>query len=159
MCTVLDIVACYEQLRPLECHILPVKTDHDGLIPSSLREVLSGWMQGAPDDQQTPAPKILYTVANGVNPTGASLTLERKQEIYKVCLAVQKCHGVLAYSYWKWLSLSMKAFSALTLLVGRQEGHPGCKKLSGGMLAWLSGMGCRLAYSPDATATHYLLLQ
>jgi len=29
-------------------------------------------------------------------------------------------------------------FSALTLLVGRQEGHPACKKLSGGMLVWLS---------------------
>jgi len=29
-------------------------------------------------------------------------------------------------------------FSALTLLVGRQEGHPACKKLSGGVLAWLS---------------------
>ena len=30
------------------------------------------------------------------------------------------------------------AFSALTLLVGRQEGHPACKKLSGGVLASLS---------------------
>jgi len=30
------------------------------------------------------------------------------------------------------------AFSDLTLLVGRQEGHPAHKKLSGGMLAWLS---------------------
>ena len=30
------------------------------------------------------------------------------------------------------------AFSALTQLVGRQEGHPACKKLSGGLLAWLS---------------------
>ena len=29
-------------------------------------------------------------------------------------------------------------FSALTLLVGRQEGHPACKKLSGGVLVWLS---------------------
>ena len=28
--------------------------------------------------------------------------------------------------------------SALMLLVGRQEGHPACKKLSGGVLAWLS---------------------
>ena len=26
------------------------------------------------------------------------------------------------------------AFSALTLLVGRQEGHPACKKQSGGVL-------------------------
>ena len=30
------------------------------------------------------------------------------------------------------------SFSALTLLVGRQEGHPACKKLSGGVLVWLS---------------------
>ena len=30
------------------------------------------------------------------------------------------------------------AFSALTLLVGRQERHPACKKLSGGVLVWLS---------------------
>ena len=52
------------------------------------------------------------------------------------------------------------AFSALTLLVGWQEGHPACKKLSGGMLSWLSGMRCRLAYgTADATATHCLLLQ
>jgi len=31
-----------------------------------------------------------------------------------------------------------QCFSALTLLVGRQEGHTACKKLSGGVLAWLS---------------------
>jgi len=30
------------------------------------------------------------------------------------------------------------AFSALTLLVGRREGHPACKKQSGGVLVWLS---------------------
>jgi len=34
--------------------------------------------------------------------------------------------------------MSVTAFSALTLLVGRQEGHPVCKKLTGGVLAWLS---------------------
>jgi len=28
--------------------------------------------------------------------------------------------------------------SALMLLVGQQEGHPACKKLSGGVVAWLS---------------------
>jgi len=36
------------------------------------------------------------------------------------------------------LHFNVLAFSALTLLVGRQEGHPACKKLSGGVLAWLS---------------------
>jgi len=30
------------------------------------------------------------------------------------------------------------AFSALMLLVGQQEGHPACKKLSGVVLACLS---------------------
>jgi len=30
------------------------------------------------------------------------------------------------------------AFSASTLLVRQQEGHPACKKLSGGVLVWLS---------------------
>jgi len=30
----------------------------------------------------------------------------------------------------------LSAFSALTLLVGRQEGHPACRKLSGGVLVW-----------------------
>jgi len=50
------------------------------------------------------------------------------------------------------------AFSALTLLVGRQEGHPACKKLSDG--GYLPGTRCRLEYGPaDATATHCLLLQ
>jgi len=29
-------------------------------------------------------------------------------------------------------------YARLHLLVGRQEGHPACKKMSGGVLAWLS---------------------
>jgi len=85
--------------------------------------------------------------------------------------------GTLSVTY-------MDAFSALTLLVGRQEGHPACKKLSSGVCrGYLSGARCRLAYGPadtasemtytvsggalnstetkpaDATATHCLLLQ
>ena len=34
--------------------------------------------------------------------------------------------------------LLLSSFSALMLLVGQQERHPACKKLSGGVLAWLS---------------------
>ena len=37
----------------------------------------------------------------------------------------------------KWITVCF-LLSALTLLVGRQEGHPACKKLSGRVLAWLS---------------------
>jgi len=73
------------------------------------------------------------------------------------------CCVVAAYLvnkyYYYYYHCLICAFSALTLLVGRQEGHPACKKLSGGVLAWLS-VWSRLAYGPaDATATHCLLLQ
>ena len=36
------------------------------------------------------------------------------------------------------LSVELYSRSALTLLVGQQEGHPACKKLRGGVLACLS---------------------
>jgi len=53
--------------------------------------------------------------------------------------------------------LGSLAFSALTLLVVRQEGHPACKKQSGGVLAWLSvwsEVQTCIQYVPaDATAT------
>ena len=42
---------------------------------------------------------------------------------------LRHCHHVQCMSV---------AFSALTLLVGWQEGHPACKKLSGEVLVWLS---------------------
>jgi len=53
------------------------------------------------------------------------------------------------------------AFSALTLLVGRQEGHPACKKLSGVVLAWLSVWSeVQTCNGPAVvTATHCLLFQ
>jgi len=45
---------------------------------------------------------------------------------------------VCIYKLYLLAYLLSNAFSALTLLVGQQEGHPACKKLSGGVLAWLS---------------------
>jgi len=46
--------------------------------------------------------------------------------------------GVLFFTDVFWPYFGLSAFSALTLLVRRQEGHPACKKLSGGVLAWSS---------------------
>ena len=55
---------------------------------------------------------------------------------------------VVFTEYWHYINFitnyhciimhSIEAFSALMLLVRRQEGHPVCKKLSGGVLVWLS---------------------
>jgi len=46
--------------------------------------------------------------------------------------------GSIANMFLLTYSLLLCAFSALTLLVVRQEGHAACRKLSGGVLAWLS---------------------
>ena len=49
------------------------------------------------------------------------------------------------------------AFSALMLLVGKKEGHPACKKLSGGVLAWLSVWGeVQFCIWPSCSHCHIL---
>ena len=53
-----------------------------------------------------------------------------------------RCRGKCEFAYFPLISSFLTySFSALTLLVGWQEGHPACKKLSGGVLAWLSVWG------------------
>ena len=44
------------------------------------------------------------------------------------------CQTGVVVVYLSDILFKIRPFSALTLLVGRQEGHPACKKLSGGML-------------------------
>jgi len=46
------------------------------------------------------------------------------------------------------MNLFESSFSALTLLVGRQEGHPAVKKLYGEVLVWLSVI-CYLEQGAD----------
>ena len=48
-----------------------------------------------------------------------------------------KCNILCFIEFWHTL-WTFLAFSALMLLVGWQEGHPACKKLSGRVLVWLS---------------------
>jgi len=45
---------------------------------------------------------------------------------------------LIGISVFRFTAYSIISFSALMLLVGRQEGHPVSKKLNGGVLAWLS---------------------
>jgi len=54
------------------------------------------------------------------------------------------------------LSYDNLHYTGLTLMVGRQEGHPACKKQGDEVLAWLSVWSemQMIAYGPaDATAT------
>ncbi|XP_069126969.1 kynurenine/alpha-aminoadipate aminotransferase, mitochondrial-like [Argopecten irradians] len=74
----------FKVLRPLDCNMIPVNADADGMNPENLRRALSRW---SPEDAKNPTsdiPKLLYCVPTCGNPTGSCLTLTRKQEIYKL---------------------------------------------------------------------------
>ncbi|GAB6029768.1 hypothetical protein CHUAL_005481 [Chamberlinius hualienensis] len=71
-------------LKPYHVNHLKVKGDGDGLIPSSLREILARWNPEDIKTQKTGVPKILYTIPNGGNPVGTSISAARRKEIYKI---------------------------------------------------------------------------
>ena len=79
-------------------------------------------------------------------PTSVIIDVPRLQfDVVNLLLSndlLQACYSSLLY-YWLVqcicaFAFSACAFSALMLLVGRQEGHLACKKLNGEVLAWLS---------------------
>lgn len=71
-------------LQPLGCNLINVSSDQHGMIPSALKEVLSRWVPSQVHEPGSSAPKVLYTIPNGGNPTGASMTAQRKKEIYEL---------------------------------------------------------------------------
>lgn len=63
-------------LRPLGCQLEGVDTDHHGLLPNSLEKALRR--------TYNKQPRVLYTIVTGQNPSGATLSLERKRQIYQL---------------------------------------------------------------------------
>ena len=68
----------------MNCNIIPINTDQHGMDPQSLSDVMSDWSPADIDNPQSGLPKMMYLIPNGGNPTGHSLTEERKREIYKI---------------------------------------------------------------------------
>ena len=53
------------------------------MVPSDLRRVLDGWETTYPDRKK---PRVLYTIPTGLNPSGGSLSADRKQEVYDIAV-------------------------------------------------------------------------
>ncbi|OUM51672.1 hypothetical protein BVG19_g791 [[Candida] boidinii] len=68
-----------ETARALDVNFVPVPMDAFGIIPEKLDELLDNW----DESKQGKKPKLLYTIATGQNPTGSSLSNERRAAIYK----------------------------------------------------------------------------
>ncbi|KAM7377166.1 hypothetical protein PAMA_013783 [Pampus argenteus] len=71
-------------LQPLGCNLINVPSDQYGMIPAALKQVLSRWDPSEIHKPGNTVPKILYTIPNGGNPTSASMTTERKKEVYEL---------------------------------------------------------------------------
>jgi len=78
----------------------------------------------------------LFITANGLhvcNINFENIVIPLQKALKKMCIKkfLIRLHTV-------YFAIVHYAFSALMLLVAWQEGDPACKKLSGGVLAWLS---------------------
>ncbi|OCF35477.1 aromatic amino acid aminotransferase I [Kwoniella heveanensis CBS 569] len=65
-----------------ECERVPVKMDAEGILPEILEKVLSEWDE---EKRGKRRPRILYTIPTGQNPTGATMQLDRKKQVYEIC--------------------------------------------------------------------------
>jgi aromatic amino acid aminotransferase I / 2-aminoadipate transaminase len=61
-------------------NVVPVFLDMDGIVPEKLEILLANWQQS-----QGKFPRLLYTICTGQNPTGSSLSEERRRAIYQIC--------------------------------------------------------------------------
>ena len=71
-----------ETVRPMGGQCVGVKMDAEGLLPSHLDSLLCNWDPSAHENARKPF--LLYTVPSGQNPTGATQSLKRRKDIYRV---------------------------------------------------------------------------
>ncbi|KIP08349.1 hypothetical protein PHLGIDRAFT_18957 [Phlebiopsis gigantea 11061_1 CR5-6] len=69
--------------QPYGISPVPIAMDSEGMRADDLYKTLAEWDESA---RGAPRPHVLYTVPVGQNPSGATMGLKRKQEIYDVCV-------------------------------------------------------------------------
>ncbi|GAA6038133.1 hypothetical protein JCM8097_007563 [Rhodosporidiobolus ruineniae] len=63
---------------------VPLPMDGEGMTPEGLDELLGGW--NAEERGGMRRPRVLYTIPVAQNPTGATMSLERKKKIYALAV-------------------------------------------------------------------------
>ena len=103
-----------------------------GLVEARETRVLLGVMLGL---AQTCLQSIMSTLFARGSSNAAS---DNVQFVIKKTKNKQNNENRNTVEIYVELTVQICAFSALTLFVGQQEGHPACKKQSGVVLVWLS---------------------
>ncbi|KAL8818220.1 MAG: hypothetical protein Q9191_007987 [Dirinaria sp. TL-2023a] len=71
-----------ETAIPMRVKCIGIDMDSEGLLPSSLENILANWDPSA--HQGASKPWLLYTVPTGQNPTGATQSEQRRRDIYRI---------------------------------------------------------------------------
>jgi len=71
-------------LKPYALQFLTIESDGQGIKPESLRKLLTPWATPTSRRPEMKMPKVIIVQPNHCNPTGVSLPLERRLEIYKI---------------------------------------------------------------------------
>ncbi|GAM26720.1 hypothetical protein SAMD00019534_098950 [Acytostelium subglobosum LB1] len=68
--------------NPIGVTLAGVPVDAHGIVPEQLEDLLANW-----DTRYAgkPKPKVLYTIPTGQNPSGCTMTVERKRSVYAIC--------------------------------------------------------------------------
>ncbi|KAJ3938865.1 Aromatic/aminoadipate aminotransferase 1 [Colletotrichum fioriniae] len=90
-----------ETAKPMGVKFLGVDMDGEGLLPESLLQVLDAWNPAEHDNAAKPF--LLYLVPTGHNPTGATQSLQRRRDIYRV--AQQHDLVILEDDPYYWLQM------------------------------------------------------
>ncbi|OJA14663.1 hypothetical protein AZE42_02405 [Rhizopogon vesiculosus] len=70
-------------ILPLNIQPVPVAMDGLGMKSDALENLLSQW---DPVSRQMPRPHVMYIVPVGQNPSGSTMSVARKKQIYDVCV-------------------------------------------------------------------------
>ncbi|KAJ8954800.1 hypothetical protein NQ318_014912 [Aromia moschata] len=128
-------------LKPFKANLIGIEQDQFGIIPKKLIEVLENCKSKYTEEGGGKMPKVIYLNPTGSNPTGGTMSLERRKEIYQICSK----YNILileddAYCFLHFLEKQPVSFLSLDTdgIVIRFDSMS--KIISSGLrLAWLTG--------------------
>ncbi|XP_076259720.1 kynurenine/alpha-aminoadipate aminotransferase, mitochondrial [Rhynchophorus ferrugineus] len=72
-------------LKPFKPSLIGIEQDEHGIIPSKLIDALESCKAYTEEGGGKRMPKVIYLNPTGSNPTGVTMPLERRKEIYDIC--------------------------------------------------------------------------
>ncbi|XP_050308308.1 kynurenine/alpha-aminoadipate aminotransferase, mitochondrial-like isoform X1 [Anthonomus grandis grandis] len=127
-------------LKPFKPNLIGIEQDELGIIPSKLIKALES-CKAYTEEGGGRMPKVIYLNPTGSNPTGVTMSLERRREVYDICCK----YNILileddAYYFLHFLEEQPVSFLSLDV-EGRVIRFDSMSKVlsSGLRLAWLTG--------------------